>query len=170
MPPVTARQIGSPDRAGKQCVAGDEQILTGEEKTDASRCVSGCMDDFTWEGVQADNESVIGTGVWRRNFGGGHAEPTGLHLHGVQEGKILLVEKHRRPGSCLEQQRSTDMIYVGMGNHDLAQGEIMLLQPGENLWNVVSRIDNDSFSCCLVTQDGAVTAEWTYRKDLQDHG
>src|ERR1700722_19346872 len=128
------------------------------------------MDDFTWDIVQADGESVLCAGVWRRNHGGGNAEPTGLHLHGVQQGKILLVEKHRRPSGCLEQQRSTDMVDVRMGNHDLTQSEIMLFQPGENLRNVVSRIDNDGFSCHLVTQDGAVAAEWTYRKDLQDHG
>ena len=47
--------------------------------------------------------------------------------------------------------------------------EAMLLQPGENLRDVVSRIDDDGFVGGLVAQDGAIAAQWTDGKGLEDH-
>jgi hypothetical protein len=62
------------------------------------------------------------------------------------------------------------MVDVGMGDDNLAQGEAMLLQPGENFRNVVSGIDNDGFVGYLVAQDGAIAAQRANRKTLKDHG
>ena len=61
------------------------------------------------------------------------------------------------------------MIDVSVGDDDLAQVEAMLLQPGENLWNVISRIDNDGFTRNLVAQDGAVAMERADWKAFKDH-
>ena len=62
------------------------------------------------------------------------------------------------------------MVDMGMRNDNLAQGEAMLLQPGENLRNVVTGIDDDGLMGDLIAQDGAVAAEWTNGKGLKDHG
>jgi hypothetical protein len=62
------------------------------------------------------------------------------------------------------------MVDMSVSHHNLAHGKAMLLQMSKNLWNVVSRINHDSFMGSLVAQDGAVAAEWTDRKAFQDHG
>jgi hypothetical protein len=61
------------------------------------------------------------------------------------------------------------MVDVSMGDNNLTQRESMLLQPGEYLWNIVSRIDDDGLAGDLIAQNGAVAAQWTDGKTLQDH-
>ena len=58
---------------------------------------------------------------------------------------------------------------MSMGDDNLAQGEAMLLQPGENLRNVVSGIDDDGFVSNLVAQDGAVAAQRADGKTFKNH-
>ena len=128
------------------------------------------MDDLARQAGEADGESVLGTHVRRRYLGGRNPQPTRLHLHGVEQTQILLVEKYRRPGCCLQQGRPTNVVDMGMRNDDLAQGEAVLPQPGENLGNVVTRIDDDGLMGSLVAQDGAVAAQWPNGKGLKDHG
>ena len=103
------------------------------------------------------------------DLGCGNPEPAGLHLHRAQQTQILLVEKYRRPGCFLKQDRSAYVVDMGMGDDDLAQGEAMLLQPGENLRNVVSGIDDDGFMRNLVAQDGAIAAQRANGKTFKDH-
>ena len=81
----------------------------------------------------------------------------------------MLIEKHRRPGHFLEQGCSAHVVDMSMSHDDLAQGEAMLLQPGKNFRNVVSRIDDDGFVGEFVAQDGAIAVQWTDRKGLEDH-
>ena len=61
------------------------------------------------------------------------------------------------------------MVDMSMGDDDLAQGEAVLLQPGENLRNVISGIDDDSFTRNLVAQDGAVAMERADWKTFKNH-
>ncbi len=44
------------------------------------------------------------------------------------------------------------MVDMGMSHDDLAQREAVFLQPGEDLGNVVSGIDDDGFACNLVAR------------------
>ena len=113
--------------------------------------------------------AVVCTCIGRRDLGCGNAEPAGLHLHRAQQFEVMLIEKHRRPGHFLKQGRSAHVVDMSMSDDDLAQGEAMLLQPGENLRKVVSRIDDDGFVGKLVAQDGAIAAQWTDRERLKDH-
>jgi hypothetical protein len=58
---------------------------------------------------------------------------------------------------------------MGMSDDDLAQGETMLLQPGEDFGDVVTGIDNQGFVRDFVPQDGAIAMERTDGKALNDH-
>ena len=121
------------------------------------------------QGGEANLRAVIGTCIGRHDLGCGNAEPAGLHLHRAQQIEILLVEKYRSPGHLLQQGCATHVVDVSMSHDDLAQGEAMLLQSGENFRKVVARIDNDGFVGKLVAQDGAIAAQRTDRKSLKDH-
>jgi hypothetical protein len=61
------------------------------------------------------------------------------------------------------------MVDMGMSDDDLAQGEAMLLQPGEDLGDVVPGIDDQGFVRDFVPQDGAIAMERTDGKALKDH-
>ena len=125
--------------------------------------------DFGGQAGEANPRAVVGTCIGRRDLGRGNAEPAGLHFHGAQQFEVIFVEKHRRPGHFLKQGCSAHMVDMSMSHDDLAQGEAMLLQPGENLRKVVARIDDDGFVGELVAQDGAIAVQWTDRKGLEDH-
>jgi hypothetical protein len=92
-----------------------------------------------------------------------------LHFHRVQQTQVMVIEKYRRAGRLLKEERSTHVVDMGMGDDNLAQGEATLMQPGKDLWNVVSRIDDDGFLGSLVTQDGAIATQRANRKSLKDH-
>jgi hypothetical protein len=59
---------------------------------------------------------------------------------------------------------------MGVGDDNLAQGKAMLMQPGKDLRNVVSRIDDDGLMGNLITQDGAVATQRANGKSFKDHG
>ncbi len=80
-----------------------------------------------------------------------------------------MIEKHRRSGHLLKQGRSAYVVDVSVGDDNLPQGEAMLLQPGEDLRNVVSGIDDDGFMRSLIAQDGAIAAQRSDRKTFEDH-
>ena len=61
------------------------------------------------------------------------------------------------------------MVDMRVGDDNLAHGQAMFLQPGENLGNVISWIDDHGFVRSLVTQDGAVAAKRADGKGLEDH-
>jgi hypothetical protein len=46
----------------------------------------------------------------------------------------------------------------------------MFFQPGKDLGDVVSRVDDDGFVRDLVAQDGAVAVQGTHGEAFQDHG
>jgi hypothetical protein len=144
-------------------------MLRGEEEADATRCVSWSVNHFSRQGGEANGQAVVGAGVRRRYFGRGDTEPTGPHLHRPQQTEILLIEKHRRSGHLLKQGRSAYVVDVSVGDDNLPQGEAMLLQPGEDLRNVVSGIDDDGVMRSLIAQDGAIAAQRSDRKTFEDH-
>jgi hypothetical protein len=169
LPSVAAGKIGSADRSGKQRIAGKQQLLPREEEADATRCVSWGVNHFSRQGGEANGQAIVGAGVRRRYFGRGNAEPTGLHLHRPQQTEILFIEKNRRSGHLLKQGRSAYVVDVSVGDDNLPQGEAMLLQPGEDLRNVVSGIDDDGVMRSLIAQDGAIAAQRSYGKTFEDH-
>ncbi len=132
--------------------------------------MSRSMYHFGRKSRETDRHSIIGARVGRGGFRGGNAEPPGLHLHGAQQTQVVLIEIHRRTGRPFQQERSTHVIDVGMGDNNLAQREAMLLQPGKDLGNVVSRIDYDGFMGNLITQDAAIATQRADGKGFKDHG
>ena len=61
------------------------------------------------------------------------------------------------------------MIDVGVGDDDLLYYQVVLADDGENVFNVVTRIDNHGFVRGLIADDGAVTLQRADGQDLVDH-
>ena len=144
-------------------------MMLGEEETYAARRVTWGVQHFSRQRGEPDGQTIVGAGVRRRDDGRGNTEPAGLHLHRPQQPEILLIEKHRRSGHLLKQRRSAHVVDVRVGDDNLAHGKAMLLQPGEDLRNVVSGIDDDGLTRNLIAQDGAIAAQRTDGKGFQDH-
>ena len=166
---IAPGKIGSPYRSGKERIAGQQQMLCREVKADAARRVARRMQHLGRQGGEANGQAIVGTGIRRCYLGRGNAEPASLDLHHAQQTQVLLVEKHRRPGSLSEQGGAAYVVDMGMSDDDLAQGETMLLQPGEDFGDVVTGIDNQGFVRDFVPQDGAIAMERTDGKALNDH-
>jgi hypothetical protein len=58
---------------------------------------------------------------------------------------------------------------MSMSDDDLAQGQAVLLQPGENFGDVIPGIDDHCFVGNLVAQNGAIAVQRTDGKGLKDH-
>lgn len=167
---VTAGQIGAAYGTGKECVSGDEQFLRSEVKADASRRVARRMQNLRGIVFQADDKLVFSAGIGRSDLGRfNSAEPTGLHLHHVEEGKVILIEENGGSGLSFERERAPHMVDMRVCHHDLLQFQAMLFQARQNLRNIVTGIDDHGFACRFIAKNGAVALQQSDRKCLKDH-
>ena len=102
--------------------------------------------------------------AWR-----GHAEPRSLHVEHLQQRVVILIEQDRRAGQRAQLHRSADVIDVGVGDDDLLHLQFMLADDGENVFNVVARIDDHGFMRGLIADDRAVALQRADGKDLMYH-
>ncbi len=144
-------------------------MLRREVKADAARRMSWRMQHLGRQGREADRQAIVCACIRGCYLGRGNTEPARLHLHHAQQTQVLLVEKHRCPSGLSEQGRAAYVVDMGMSDDDLAQGEAMLLQPGEDFGDVVPGIDNQGFVRDFVSEDGAIATERTDGKALKDH-
>jgi hypothetical protein len=166
---IPTGQIGPPDGPGEQGIAGKQQVLFRKEQADAARRVPRGMQHLGPEAGKTERLAIVRATVRRCHLGRLDTEPTGLHLHHAQQLQVLLVEIHRRPGCLSKLGGSAYMVDMCMGHDNLAQGEAVLPEPGENFRDVVSRVDDHGFVGSLVAQDGAIAAQRTDGKGLKDH-
>jgi hypothetical protein len=61
------------------------------------------------------------------------------------------------------------VIDVGVGDYDLLHFQLVLADDGENVFNVIARVDDHGFVRRLIADDRAVTLQRAYGKDLVDH-
>jgi len=109
-------------------------------------------------------------GVGRSNFRGGNAEPACLKIHHLDQRQIVLVVEDRRSGKAFEALGSGDVIDVGVGNDDLLDGELVLIEQSDDAGDVVAGIDYDGFAGGFIAENGAVALERADSEDFVDHG
>ena len=85
--------------------------------------------------------------------------------------ELLIVRVHlnRRAGGGFELGGASDMVDMRVRDHDRLHGQRVLLQHGENLLDLVARIDHDGFARLLVAEDGAIALEHAYGQDFVNH-
>jgi len=62
------------------------------------------------------------------------------------------------------------MINVGMGDDDLFDLKIVFVNKGENLFDIVARINHHGFASDFVPDYGAIALQRPDRKDFVNHG
>ncbi len=114
--------------------------------------------------------TVFEAGVGWSDFGRWNAEPSSLNVHHLYQGKVVLVVEDGRSGELLEALGSGDVIDVSVGDDDLLDGELVLIEDADDAGDVVAGIDHDGFAGDLVAEDGAVALERADDEDFVDHG
>ena len=159
---VSAREIGTSDRAGEQRIAREEQVqrfgcLGGlevwEVVANPARSVTGCFNNLqtfqTFQTFQTSQLFRLGErDVFRRELVQRMAE----HLH------ILFVDVDGKIGKLLEKTGNTaDVIEVAVGEEDCRGLKTLLREQVDDAARLLSRIDDPRLS--VFTQDLAVHLE-----------
>ena len=118
--------------------------------------MAGSVEDGAGEADDGDAFAIVkgvvgGWDLWSRD-----SEPAGLHVHHFDQGQIVLVIEDGRSGDALEAMGAGDVVDVGVGDDDLADGEVVLVEDAEDARDVVAGIDDDRLEGGFVAQDGTV--------------
>ena len=62
------------------------------------------------------------------------------------------------------------MVNVRVRDHNLLHLQVMFDDDGENVFNLVARIDDHGLTRSLIADDGAVALQCADREDFVDHG
>ena len=165
----SARKICAADGAGEERVAGDQLVLGREVEADAAFGVARGVQDAGGERSGGDGLSG-GDAVVDFDFAGvAHADPCGLCVEHFQKSVVVLVEQDGRAGGGAEFHGSADVVDVSVGDDDLFDLEIMLADQGEDVIDIIARIDDHSFVSDLVADDRAVALQRADGEDFVDH-
>ncbi len=169
-PAVAARQVGPPNRAGKQRISREQQPRSAKQHANTALGVAGRVQDLAAQRGQANDEAVLGACIRRRHRRRSHAEPPSLHLHHAEQHKVGLVQQDGCAGRLLEGERSADMVDMRVRDEDFGQSKAVSGQPGQDLGSILLRreagIDNDRLAGRRITKYGAVAGQQPYRESL----
>jgi len=138
-------------------------------QAEAALRVAGGVEDSGVDAGDAE-DFVVGGGVVRGLDGGDfEVEPGGLGGHEIDERNVVLAVEDGRAGDLLEGERAGDVVDVGVGYEDLADGELVLVEEGEDAGDVVAGIDDDGLTRGFVAEDGAVALQEADGEGFADH-
>jgi len=166
---VAAGEIGAADAVAEEGVAGDEFALGGHPEADAAGGVARGVEHVDFGGADEELVAIFERGVDGNGFGGAHADPRGLDVeHGLEFG-VMEVHVDGGAGSELEFLCATNVIDVGVGNHDGGDGEAVALEDFQDAVDFVAGIDDDGVAGGFVAEDGAIALQDADGEDLMDH-
>jgi len=162
-------EIGASYAAGEQGVACDQQFFRGKIEADAALGMAGSMENVRRQAARPQRFAVPdarfdGNFAWR-----GDADPRCLYVEHFQQRIIVLIEKDWGARLSPQLHRPAYVIDVGVSDDDLFYYQVVLADDGENVLNIVARINDHGFVRGLVADDGAVTLQRADGKDLVNH-
>ena len=169
-PGIAAGKVGATYGTGEEGVAGEQELLLGKIEADAAFSMTGSVENRAGEACDGDKLAVFEAGVGRSDFGCGNAEPSSLNVHHLDQRQIVLVVKDGRSGELLEALGSGDVIDMSVGDDDLLDGELVLIEDADDAGDVVAGVDYDGFAGDLVAEDGTVALKGADDEDFVDHG
>src|ERR1700733_11931843 len=119
------------------------------------------MDDGAGEAGDGDELAILEGVVRGGDGGGGDAEPASLNIHHFDQREIVLVVEDGGAGELLEAMGPGDVVYVGVGDDDLFDGESVGGEEGHDARNVIAWVNYDGFVGVFVSKDGAVALQRT---------
>ena len=166
---IAAGQVGPANAAGKQCVAGDEQLERGEVQANGALGVARGVQDQRRAGFKPNAEAVGERVVWRSRFRGRDAQPPGLRVHHFEQGQVVLIQQDRCAGQPLELERASHVVDVAVGDENLLELEAQFSQASMDAADLVAGIDDNGLSGLLVAKDSAIALQWPDGEGLEDH-
>jgi hypothetical protein len=166
---IAAGQVCAADGFLKQGVAGDQLLLGGDPQAEAALGMAGGVENVETSVAEGKGIAFLGVMIDLGAAGGGHAQPCGLHFQLIVESFVVLVHPNGCAGESFHLLRAADVVDVGMGDDDGFHLELMSAQDGENVFDVVSGIDDDGFARGFVAEDGAVALEQADGQNLMNH-
>jgi hypothetical protein len=163
-------EIGASDRAGEEGVAGDEFLVGREIEAHTAFGMAGGVEDAGGNGPGRD-AFTGGDALIDLDFAGGaHADPGGLLVEHFQKGIVILIEQDGSAGEGAEFHRSADVVDVGVSDDDLLDLKVVFLEKGEDVFEIITGVDDHCFAGGFVSDDGAVALQGADREYFVDHG
>lgn len=164
-----AWEIGASDGAGEERIASDEFLLRREIEADAAFSMAGGVKDLG--GVRSGGDGFSGgdAAIDFHFAGRGNADPRGLHVEHFEQGVVVLVQKNRSARGGAELHGSADMVDVSVGDHDLLDLQIVLLDQSLDVFDVIAGVDDHGFAGGVVADDGTIALERADGEDFVDH-
>ncbi len=117
---IAAGQVGASNAAGKERIAGDEQLERGKVEADRALGVAGGVDHLGGVAVQAHNQAIGQVFVGRGGFRRGNADPAGLRLHHFEQRQVIFIEEDGSAGEMFQPERAAHVVDVGVGDAESA--------------------------------------------------
>ena len=162
-------EIGAADTSREQGVAGDQQFFRGKIEADAALGMAGSVENVRRQAARPQRFAICDTRVDSNLARRGNADPRCLYVEHFQQRVVILIEQDWGASLRAQLRRSAYVIDVGVGDDDLFYYQVVLADDGENIFNIVARIDHHGFVRGLIADDGAVTLQRADGKDLVDH-
>src|ERR1700682_2304352 len=162
-------EIGASYAAGEQGVACNQQFFRGKIEADAALGVSWSVENVSSQAACPQRFAICDARFDCDFARRGDADPPGLHVEHFQQRIVILIEQDWRARLRAQLHRSAYVIDVGVSDDDLFYYQVVLADDGENVLNIVARINDHGFVRGLVADDGAVTLQRADGKDLVNH-
>ena len=111
---VSARQVRSSEAAVEESVTAEKCLLFLPIETDASRCVTGCMQDNSTQ----ERRIIVKRFKRERLCGSADAEEVILHLHRRSHRDIRFMHPHRQTETATRPRRTPKMIQMPVCGDD----------------------------------------------------
>src|SRR5579872_1908845 len=98
-----------------------------------------------------------------------HAAPHRLHVEHFEQGVVVLIQKDWGAGGRTQLHRSAHVVDVSMRDHDLLDLEVMFGDNGNDIFDVIARIDHHRFARGVISDDRAVALQRPNRENFVDH-
>ena len=167
---IAAGQIGAADGIAKESVAGDQLLFLRNPEAQATLRVAGSEQYLEIYAAELKDRAVRGEDVNLHLRRGGDAEPAGLEVEHVELGAIAFVHIDRRASQRAQLRRSGHVIDVAVSNDDGLRLELMAVEDGRDLGNIVSGIDNNRLMRFLVAENRAIAVQRADREYNMQHG
>ena len=167
---IAAGEIGAADGITKQSVAGDQFLFLRNPEAETTLRVAWSEQHLEIYAAKLEDRAVRSQDIDFHLGRGGNAEPAGLEVEHVELGAIAFVHIDRRARQRAQLRRPGHVIDVAVSNDDGLRLELMAVENGRDLGNIVAGIDNNRFMRFLVAEDRAITVQGADREYNMQHG
>ncbi len=167
---VSPGKIGAADAAREKRVSSDEDFKWSKMQANRSLRMAWGMNHLCRVAHEAYRLSVTEAFIRESDFGCRDADPRGLLVHHLEQGKVVLIQKNGRPSKALEFEGASYMVDMGVCHENLPQLEAKFAESAMDSADLVAGVDYDRLAGSLVAEKSAVALERADGEGFKDHG